>query len=171
MKPRKFAMLKGAAAVATEPLHAVILNGLVMLIEWSGKISDTFPCIGSEYTDYYRKISADHCPGYYCSFSENYMIEDETAAVPFSAPENEIIRDVFNWSIVPVCANIRDLALLYRDREDVRDLVNKMIEGVSSDEKEKRTFQNVLSRADFMTDFEIDKFREMIIQDHRNMCS
>lgn len=168
MKPRKLKILKNFLAnderAWTDPLTRVILEGLIKLIEWDTKLLEIFPSIDPEISEYYLTVSEAFVPGYFCSFSENYMLEDEQQAVPFEASEEEQARNVLNLAFLASCTYIRDLADLYRTKEDVRKLVDSCLEAAASDAKEKRSWMNILSRTRFMDDFQIEKTRIQIVK-------
>ena len=101
---------------------------------------------------------------YFCSFSNNYMIKDQTAAEPFEASEEETTRNIFNLAFLSTCSYVRDLAIVYRSKEDVRKLVDSCLEAAASDAKEKRSWMNILSRMRFMDDFQIEETRIQIVK-------
>lgn len=167
MKPRKIQILKNFLAndekAWTNPLNNVVLNGLIKLFEWDSKMLEVFPVIDPDIAEFIQESIKDYCPGYLCSFSNNYMIKDQTAAEPFEASEEETTRNIFNLAFLSGCSYVRDLAIVYRSREDVRKLVDSMIEGATSTAKEKRSFQNILSKMHFMNDFQCEMIRNQII--------
>lgn len=167
MKPQKLKILKNFLAnderAWTDPLSRVILEGMVRLIEWDTKMMEVFPSIEPEISEYYLTVSKAFVPGYFCSFSENYMIEDEAAAKPFEASEDEQVRNVLDLAFLASCGYIRDLADLYRTREDVRKLVDSCLEAAASDAKEKRSWKNILNRTHFLNDGQIEKMRIQIV--------
>ena len=167
MKPRKLQILKNFLAnderAWSDPLSRVILEGMIRLIEWDTKMLEVFPVIDPDVMDYYLAVSEAFCPGYFCSFSENYMLEDEAEAVPFKASEEDQARNVLGLAFISSCGYIRDLANLYRTREDVRKLVDSCLEAAASDAKEKRSWKNILNRCHFLDDDQIEKTRIQIV--------
>lgn len=171
MKPRKIQILKNFLSndekAWTNPLNNVILEGLIRLFEWDNKMLEVFPVIDPDIVKIIQETARSYCPGYLCSFSNNYMIKDQTAAEPFEASEEEMTRNIFNLAFLASCSYVRDLAIVYRSREDVRKLVDDMIKGATSEAKEKRSFQNILSKMQFMDDFQREMIRNQIIHNFK----
>lgn len=169
MRPRKIQILKDAIKETDNPLHLTILEGLVKLFEWDSKMKELFPNVESneEFVEYHRATAAEHCAGYYCTFSPNFLIEDETKAKPFDAPEEEQLRDAFNWFMISVCPYVRDLASLYRTKENVRQLVDKIINDSTTVRTERRTYRNILTYGWFMDDNQRERVRYYIIQESK----
>lgn len=172
MKPRKIQILKNLLVnderVFSDPSMRIIIEGLVSLFEWQGHMKELFPTVSQEYADYYKEYAAGCCPGFLVTFSENYMIKDQAAAVPFEASEEEELRDVYDYSLISVCAYVADLAEVYRKNKDVRKFCDDVIEAAASDEKELISWKNVLSRSWFMSDFQREQMRIKIIQGFKN---
>jgi len=168
MKPRKLQILKNFLAnderAWMNSSTYFILQGMVKLIEWDTKMLEIFPSIDPDTTELILTVSKKHCPGYFCSFSENYMIDDESAAKPFEASEAEQVRNIFNLAFLTWCAYIRDLADMYRTKEDARNLIDSCLEAAASDAKEKRSWKNILSKTQFMNDFEIEQEYNQIVK-------
>lgn len=171
MKPRKIQILKNFLAndekAWTNPLNYLVIEGLIKLFEWDQKILEVFPSIDPDIKQYIQKAKKTACPGYYCSYSENYMIEDQSAAKPFECPEDEEMRNIFNLAFLSSSACIRDLAIVYRSRMDVRELVDGMIDSATSEAKEKRSFKNILRHAHFMSDFQCEELRNQVIRNFK----
>ena len=164
MKPKKLQILKKFVRETEDPLSLTILEGLIKLFEWNEKMNEYFPSIDPDVSESILSVSECCGAGFLCSFSENYQIIEDEAEDSFDIPDDELIRDVFNWSLASTCPYIRDLAGIYRKRPEVRDFVDKMIDAAASDEKERIMFRNILDRAWFMSDEQREKLRNMIIK-------
>ena len=171
MKPRKLKTLYELLSTEEDPEKRVILKGLIKLFEWHDKMLEIYPVIefGSDILETINKYPEIREYGYFYSFSKNYNVNDISAwkNETLEVSDDEAIRDVFEYAMMSSCAYIRDLAYIYREREDVRKLVNEIIETTASNAREKHSWINILSRGWFMSDFQRETLQNIIIREHQ----
>lgn len=172
MKLRKLQRLKSLEEdpdIIRDQYKLCLVKGMVDLFEWKSVLDEILGDIEKcpEIIRLYQEEAEKHCPGYLCSCSPNFMIEDESQAEAFEISDTKGAEDMRTWALISVCAYVRNLADIYRDRDDVRDLVDKIIDEISSDDREKISFKNILEYGDFMSDFELEDFRNQFIKYHQ----
>lgn len=171
MKPRKIQIIKNMAANEKDPFQLAIMIGVIKLFEWPYKVDEILGTIENDESliNLYRSEAAKHCPGYFCSYSKNFFLDNEKLAVDFEISDIDGARNMRAWTTITLCAEVRDLSEAYCNNKKLKKLIDQMIEGAASDANERRSLRNILNLGSdfFLSDFEIDQVRNGIIKQNQ----